>query len=67
MIKAGEDPFELGRRRDIWLQCHSMKYACRKLHGGIQGSGGQTCAEYPSWMMDGGQNGYGALTNSKDH
>eukprot|EP00965_Chrysotila_dentata_P183696 6065230-Pleurochrysis_carterae.AAC.1 len=24
MMKPGEDPFELGRRRDIWLQCHSM-------------------------------------------
>eukprot|EP00965_Chrysotila_dentata_P145697 4812908-Pleurochrysis_carterae.AAC.1 len=31
MMKPGEDPFELGRRRDIWLQCHSMKYACRLL------------------------------------
>eukprot|EP00965_Chrysotila_dentata_P225342 6194694-Pleurochrysis_carterae.AAC.2 len=29
MMKPGEDPFELGRRRDIWLQCHSMKYVCR--------------------------------------
>eukprot|EP00965_Chrysotila_dentata_P167372 5527137-Pleurochrysis_carterae.AAC.1 len=31
MMKPGEDPFELGRRRDIWLQCHSMKYVCRML------------------------------------
>eukprot|EP00965_Chrysotila_dentata_P001640 54539-Pleurochrysis_carterae.AAC.1 len=31
MIKPGEDPFELGRRRDLWLQCHSMKYVCRML------------------------------------
>eukprot|EP00965_Chrysotila_dentata_P129381 4276621-Pleurochrysis_carterae.AAC.2 len=31
MMKPGEDPFQLGRRRDIWLQCHSMKYACRLL------------------------------------
>eukprot|EP00965_Chrysotila_dentata_P206734 6183709-Pleurochrysis_carterae.AAC.7 len=32
MVKPGENPFELGtRRRDIWLQCHSMKYACRML------------------------------------
>eukprot|EP00965_Chrysotila_dentata_P069534 2296837-Pleurochrysis_carterae.AAC.1 len=31
MMKPGEDPFELGRRRDIWLQCHSMKYACKML------------------------------------
>eukprot|EP00965_Chrysotila_dentata_P185905 6137636-Pleurochrysis_carterae.AAC.1 len=31
MMKPGEDPFELGRRRDIWLQCHSMKYVCRLL------------------------------------
>eukprot|EP00965_Chrysotila_dentata_P069301 2290294-Pleurochrysis_carterae.AAC.2 len=30
-MKPGEDPFELGRRRDIWLQCHSMKYLCRML------------------------------------
>eukprot|EP00965_Chrysotila_dentata_P179410 5924986-Pleurochrysis_carterae.AAC.1 len=29
MMKPGEDPFELGRRRDIWLQCHSMKYVVR--------------------------------------
>eukprot|EP00965_Chrysotila_dentata_P022509 745173-Pleurochrysis_carterae.AAC.3 len=27
MMKPGEDPSVLGRRRDIWLQCHSMKYA----------------------------------------
>ena len=31
MMKPGEDPFELGRRRDIRLQCHSMKYVCRML------------------------------------
>eukprot|EP00965_Chrysotila_dentata_P061472 2035901-Pleurochrysis_carterae.AAC.1 len=31
MMKPGEDPSELGRRRDIWLQCHSMKYVCRML------------------------------------
>eukprot|EP00965_Chrysotila_dentata_P245260 6206454-Pleurochrysis_carterae.AAC.2 len=31
MMKPGEDPFELGRRRDIWLQCHSLKYVCRML------------------------------------
>eukprot|EP00965_Chrysotila_dentata_P103947 3432277-Pleurochrysis_carterae.AAC.1 len=31
MMKPGEDPFELGRRRDIWLQCHSIKYVCRML------------------------------------
>eukprot|EP00965_Chrysotila_dentata_P210301 6185814-Pleurochrysis_carterae.AAC.1 len=31
MMKPGEDPFELGRRRDIWLQCHSMQCACRLL------------------------------------
>eukprot|EP00965_Chrysotila_dentata_P213544 6187681-Pleurochrysis_carterae.AAC.2 len=31
MMKPGEDPFKLGRRRDIWLQCHSMKYVCRML------------------------------------
>eukprot|EP00965_Chrysotila_dentata_P110874 3664373-Pleurochrysis_carterae.AAC.1 len=31
MMKPGEDPFELGRRRDIWLHCHSMKYVCRML------------------------------------
>eukprot|EP00965_Chrysotila_dentata_P078474 2585646-Pleurochrysis_carterae.AAC.1 len=31
MMKPGEDLFELGRRRDIWLQCHSMKYVCRML------------------------------------
>eukprot|EP00965_Chrysotila_dentata_P003172 103571-Pleurochrysis_carterae.AAC.1 len=31
MMKPGEDPFELGRGRDIWLQCHSMKYVCRML------------------------------------
>eukprot|EP00965_Chrysotila_dentata_P235287 6200657-Pleurochrysis_carterae.AAC.4 len=31
MMKPGEDPFELERRRDIWLQCHSMKYVCRML------------------------------------
>eukprot|EP00965_Chrysotila_dentata_P133392 4410810-Pleurochrysis_carterae.AAC.1 len=31
MMKPGEDPFELGRRRDIWLQCHSMKYVGRML------------------------------------
>eukprot|EP00965_Chrysotila_dentata_P076726 2533141-Pleurochrysis_carterae.AAC.1 len=31
MMKPGEDPFELGRRRAIWLHCHSMKYACRLL------------------------------------
>eukprot|EP00965_Chrysotila_dentata_P007920 257883-Pleurochrysis_carterae.AAC.2 len=30
-MKPGEDQFELGRRRDIWLQCHSMKYVCRML------------------------------------
>eukprot|EP00965_Chrysotila_dentata_P200712 6180134-Pleurochrysis_carterae.AAC.2 len=29
--KPGEDLCELGRRRDIWLQCHSMKYVCRML------------------------------------
>eukprot|EP00965_Chrysotila_dentata_P129715 4288442-Pleurochrysis_carterae.AAC.1 len=29
--KPGEDPFELGRRRDVWLQCHSVKYVCRML------------------------------------
>eukprot|EP00965_Chrysotila_dentata_P079187 2611184-Pleurochrysis_carterae.AAC.1 len=31
MMKPGEGPFELGRRRDIWLQCHSMRYVCRML------------------------------------
>eukprot|EP00965_Chrysotila_dentata_P065638 2175213-Pleurochrysis_carterae.AAC.2 len=31
MMKPGEDPFELGRRRDIWLQCHSIKYVSRML------------------------------------
>eukprot|EP00965_Chrysotila_dentata_P198793 6179025-Pleurochrysis_carterae.AAC.1 len=31
MRKIGEDPFELGRRRDIWLQCHSMKYVWRMM------------------------------------
>eukprot|EP00965_Chrysotila_dentata_P091755 3029556-Pleurochrysis_carterae.AAC.1 len=31
IMKPGEDPFELGRRRDIWLQCHSVKYVCRMM------------------------------------
>eukprot|EP00965_Chrysotila_dentata_P078304 2580823-Pleurochrysis_carterae.AAC.1 len=34
MMKPGEDPFELGRRRDIWLQCHSVKYVCRIMEAG---------------------------------
>eukprot|EP00965_Chrysotila_dentata_P097061 3208342-Pleurochrysis_carterae.AAC.2 len=34
MMKPGEDPFELGRRRDIWLQYHSMKHECRMLEPG---------------------------------
>ena len=24
-MKPGEDPYDLQRRRDIWLQCHAMK------------------------------------------
>ena len=24
-MKPGEDPSELGRRRDIWLECHGLK------------------------------------------
>ena len=24
-MKPGEDPCELGRRRDIWLECHGLK------------------------------------------
>eukprot|EP00965_Chrysotila_dentata_P218288 6190504-Pleurochrysis_carterae.AAC.1 len=30
-MKPGKDPFELGGRRDISLQCHSLKYECRML------------------------------------
>eukprot|EP00965_Chrysotila_dentata_P258881 6213373-Pleurochrysis_carterae.AAC.1 len=29
--ETGGGPFRLGRRRDIWLQCHSMKYVYRML------------------------------------
>ena len=31
LMKPGEDPRELGRRRDIWLMPHSLKAAARML------------------------------------
>ena len=31
LMKPGEDPRELGRRRDIWLMPHSLKVAARML------------------------------------
>eukprot|EP00965_Chrysotila_dentata_P057658 1911617-Pleurochrysis_carterae.AAC.4 len=31
MMNPGEDPFELGKRRDIWIQYHSVKCVCRML------------------------------------
>ena len=30
-MKPGEDPTDLGRRRDLWLQCHSMKCLFRMI------------------------------------
>ena len=31
LVKPGEDPRNLERRRDIWLQCHSLKCVTRMI------------------------------------
>eukprot|EP00965_Chrysotila_dentata_P181383 5986871-Pleurochrysis_carterae.AAC.2 len=53
LMKPGEDPFELGRRRDIWLQCYSMKYVCRMLEAEYNGVADRQMPNTPAgWTED---------------
>ena len=38
LMKPGEDPKNLERRRDIWLQCHSLKCVTRMILPAYEGA-----------------------------